>query len=543
MDTVDTGSDDQLAAEVINDLDILLRGARNFNLHINVLKRLLNLKDRQSGTSPTTQSSADNRKLSSANNQPDGNELNDSHAALTAIRARLTQLKRDVEESHLLGFCLAFNIQRLQQRLTGLPVDTTGTENVLDSLWQRYEQTKCSEAMLKYEFEEKRKLLRKLRQQLEQTRRDWKTLKLRKPEVSPSDEEQQLWEQLRADIAKRNAQQRLTAGADANDNNAADGRSPSEVDSAVHSDDGDGDGDGQSIDTQPAEVDFLLVFDERAHRLDQLEEECYELVSRLASRHRSETIETLVSDTEGEEDDGDSTTRYHSPLMAVELIVDDDDLVGSDVVSEEEDFDEAPLAEEHEEAAIAFDMDVELNNSGVLDDTEDAEISDLPLDTSWDTSAEHSMATQVSRTANNLPELRVTSVPPETTAIVNELDVQDAVRVSRSRTSSQVSNVDEEEEQRVRESLAETGEPIVLCRLRRKAVEILISRLREEKKFHESRENELRVQMLKLRDTNLELKQRLSERSKSWWCQSLGAAIVGGALLATCVTSSVSLFL
>lgn len=520
--TTDSNEGVDLKQEVMQELDTLISASKNFNLHINVLKRLLSLKERQqtahepSGvlTSPSTSQ----QRNPSIANQPD--EL------LIAIKTKLDQLQAEVQLSHSLGFCLAFNVQRLQQRLTGLPVDATGTENVLDNLWERYQKSKSGEAMLKYEFEEKRKLLRKLRQQLEQTRRDWKQIKLRKPEV-PTEEEQLMWEQLRADIASKNAR-RGEPNQDLNQDN----RSPSEVDSAVHSDDGEGDQANDDDQVNQEAVDMLLVFDERRHRLNQLEEECFQLVSRLAHRE-SENSETLVSDEDDEDDDADSTARYHSPLIAADLLVDEDDLAPS---SEAEDFDEAPLAEDHDQEALAFELDI---NSGLLDDTEDAEISDLPLDTPWDTSNEHSTATQL---AVNQPEVRVTLAHELENAIVSETDVQDAevIRITRSRTSSQISNTDEEEEQRLRESLAETGEPIVLCRLRRKAVEILISRLREEKKFHETRENELHVQMTKLKDMNYDLRSQLERNS--WFTRSLGVAMVSVAIVASFVSSSLNMF-
>ena len=203
---------------VINEFDTLLRETKNFNLHINVLKKLLNLKDRQTDLEPNDRSSPTVPLDAKCGSSGGGNSFlqqrkvsmvprkveADVEDILTIIKEKMSLLRKEIDQSHMLGFCLAYNVQRLQKRLTGLPIDPNATDTVIDGLWEKHEKTKISEAMLKYEFEEKRKLLRKLRQQLEQTRRDWKAFKIRKPE-SPSHDEQRLWDQMRSDLAKRNA--------------------------------------------------------------------------------------------------------------------------------------------------------------------------------------------------------------------------------------------------------------------------------------------------------------------------------------------------
>ena len=58
--------------------------------------------------------------------------------------------------------------------------------------------------------------------------------------------------------------------------------------------------------------------------------------------------------------------------------------------------------------------------------------------------------------------------------------------------------------------LAETGEPIALCRLRRRAVKVLAARIRTEKEYYEKRENELRKKLDHLVARNEELESRLA---------------------------------
>ena len=58
--------------------------------------------------------------------------------------------------------------------------------------------------------------------------------------------------------------------------------------------------------------------------------------------------------------------------------------------------------------------------------------------------------------------------------------------------------------------LAETGEPIGLCRLRRRAVKVLASRIRSEQEYYLAREKELRTKLEHLVSKNEELQSQLS---------------------------------
>lgn len=63
--------------------------------------------------------------------------------------------------------------------------------------------------------------------------------------------------------------------------------------------------------------------------------------------------------------------------------------------------------------------------------------------------------------------------------------------------------------------LAETGEPIGLCRLRRRAVKVLAARIRTEKEYYEKRENELRKKLDCLVARNEELEGQLGVQPHS----------------------------
>lgn len=62
--------------------------------------------------------------------------------------------------------------------------------------------------------------------------------------------------------------------------------------------------------------------------------------------------------------------------------------------------------------------------------------------------------------------------------------------------------------------LAKTGEPIALCKLRRRAVKILASRIRTEKEYYEDRENELKQRLDNLIIKNQELENQLNQTNQ-----------------------------
>lgn len=72
---------------------------------------------------------------------------------------------------------------------------------------------------------------------------------------------------------------------------------------------------------------------------------------------------------------------------------------------------------------------------------------------------------------------------------------------------SRTTNLSEEE-------FAKTGEPLQLCRLRRRAVRILSERIKIEKQYYEDRENELKQRLDSLQVENCELEDKLKHLRK-----------------------------
>ncbi|KAI1278793.1 hypothetical protein HDE_14132 [Halotydeus destructor] len=515
-------------SDLSNELTTLVKSVQSFNLHINVLKKLLNLKEHRSKRDARHYLEEPKVRKSSKDSSK---EAECPKQWLEAIREKVDTLRREMDESHVLGFCLAYNVQRLQQCLTGLPVDPAATDDLLDSLWQKYHKSKANEDMLKFEFDEKRKLLRKLRQQLEQTRRDWKNFKVKKPDPYP-ESELQLWATVRAEWASRKAALAHRGSSEGR----ASSSSGAEVDSAVHSDDG-GDADTESghgsLSSSGSAVDFVGIFDERSSRLDRLEEECHQLVDRLARRHRplaegesvvaseedyeeeDEDVDDEEEEEEDDEEEDDSTVQLMSPLFADELLVgeEEDLLVASDGT-----FDD--LDEEMEVAMV--------NAALVASGGEPLAQSGQEGDTAWG-----ERSGPAPEMALNGDSLATDGGPPEGAGLT----------VNRSRSWSLVSRTTDEGDPRLRETFAETGEPVVLCRLRRKAVEILIDRLREEKRFHEIRENELKGQLVKLRESNCQLQRSIDcLHWRTGFGQHVGLTVVGVLLLAN-IVSAFNLFI
>lgn len=418
----------------MSDIDGIVRGSKSFNLHLTVLKRLLNLQDKSSGYEDLKISL---EPTSSGDILPSG-ICSVDYESFQTLKGKMMQLKDEIEKSQLLGLCLAYNVQRLQKISSGSHVDVNSTERVVSELWDKYNQTKSGGAILKYEFEEKRRLLRRLRHELEQTRRDWQNFRIRRPDPA-NDEENIVWQELRQAISRRQDSEQSDG--------ASSDRPGSETDSAVHSDEGEGADEANPLD----------VFDRRRAKLDELEEDCFRLVSDLVMKHGAADPDSDPAD---------------SPLLSASLNLADEDS------SSVEDLDP-------EELLLA------------IPDEDDDGSEEVEISTDEEVVTPESVITTISSLLT--PEIQITPATGDTEV--------------RSRANSHSSPTgDEQEEARPRgreESVAETGEPIVLCRLRRKAVEILISRLREEKTFHETRENELRVKLNEMKSRNEKLQQEL----------------------------------
>lgn len=530
-------NDPQDLVSLVSEVDGLVRGSKSFNLHVTILKRLLNLKDKSSGyeelrinTQPVigpesapsesnaTESKFGTESKSGTESKTFGTEsktFGTDSETFGMLKTKVMQLKEEVEKSQLLGLCLAYNVQRLQKYSTGSHVDVNSTERVVSELWDKYNETKTGGAILRYEFEEKRRLLRRLRHELEQTRRDWQNFRIRRPEPE-SDQEKMVWQELRQAISRREESD-PSDGAD---------RPGSETDSAVHSDEGEG-----TEDSNP-----LQVFDRRRAKLDQLEEDCFRLVSDLVMKHGAPDPDSDPVD---------------SPLLSASLNLADEESSSVEDLDPEELL--LAIPDEDDQGSEEIEVEVSGEEEAVTPGSVMTTISSL-------------LTPDIQISTLLTPDIQVSAAAGIQVSAAAEIQVSAAAgdAETRSRASSHSSRVEEEESRRGREesaacssrveeeeesrrgreeSVAETGEPIVLCRLRRKAVEILISRLREEKAFHETRENELRIKLNEMKSKNELLQQHLDAlESDPALRRSKSLALIGFTVLVINIVAAMKVF-
>lgn len=457
-DSNDSGDDgvvsDMPSDQILDQCDDLISRTRNFNLHAKVLKRLLNLKERKSGydlyQKPKCDDSNTNEIKSDKSPGPD----------CSVLLTKINDLRKEVEESHMLGFCLAYNIQCLQKKITGTPIDINSGACMIKDLQEKYDKSNNRNAVMKYEFQEKRKLLRRLRKQLEDTRGNWCNLPIHKRRPDSADNII-LSEALRRNFANKSKQPSqesgfIEPGKDSSDEGC---NSSSE---------------NTSSSSSSGLEDLVMAMDLRQRRIEILEDECFNLFSSLANR--SDVIKNDYDNSSGIE-------------MA-------DDILDLD---EEEDEDLTdPLSEEFDDVIDGqFSIDV-IDPLEVIENAEEVEVSDLPWDLNLFNQSRHgSNAGQT--TVSAASTIDVSSQTAEVVASINpgasELDLDNDDELTQQDMESMA------------ETMAETGEPLMLCRLRRRAVEILISRLRDEKTL----QSELKEQLEAMRVENERLRAQLND--------------------------------
>lgn len=446
-----TMMDSKLNDQFVLEFNDLINDAKNFNLHVIVLKQLLNLEEREKGYALYMRSNS----LDHSSRIQNDLLLEESNGHFT-LSQKLSELKKELNQSYQLGFCLAYNVQCLQKRLTGFPIDINSGLNLIESMKERHEISKAKKAVIKYDFQEKRKLLNRLRLQLKETRDDWRNLRIGKPRKK-LEEIDSLWNEV---LKKRYPYKQPSEESGFGEQGCSSAGNVSDTqDSSTSS------RNEESVSYQELAVAMHL----RKKKLDQLEEECYNLFSNLSKKwSKSE------SDSHEESEE--------SPLIddfIDDLIVDDEDLI-SESFSDE--MDNGPLNQ------------IFMRNS--VDDIEEAtdDINDLP----WD---------------NTLNESTLAS---------NDEPIRHSD--SQSSTSESESNSDHEEDVET----AETGEPVTLRILRRRAVKTLISRLSDEKLLHQSKETYLREQLKQVQLYNQDLQKEIDELKSFDLVQKWKMAIIGG---------------
>lgn len=239
------------------NLDDIIKDVKNFNLHVKVLKKLMNLQDRRSGYDlylrPKTGGDSTKSSPSGSTNLPTGLASADRNKE---DFIKLDQLKKEIQESHELGFCLMFILQCLQKRLTGLPIDRNRGSDLMRQLKDKFDHTKTEEDIFKYDLQQRRSTLNKLKSDMKETRDDRRNIRIIKPK---------LYEQ----------------GLD--ENNYA-SKSPLSSSSSSSS----------SEDKNDSYIRLMASMDDRKTRLDRLEEECFNFFKHLTNRGESPPEEDLL---------------------------------------------------------------------------------------------------------------------------------------------------------------------------------------------------------------------------------------------------------
>lgn len=456
-DSGDDGVVSDLASDTLLDqCDELINKARNFNLHAKVIKKLLNLKERQNGyefyEKPKTNCNSNKSEIKS-----DRSSSNDCGVLLKKIN----DLRKEVEESHMLGFCLAYNIQCLQKKMTGTPIDIHSGACLIKDLQEKYENSNNRNAIMKYEFQEKRKLLRRLRKQLEDTRGNWCNLPIHKRR-SEVGEKMSLSDALRKNFANKSKQTSQESGFIEQNKDSSDESSYSSENTTSSSSSG--------------LEDLVMAMDSRRRRIEVLEDECYNLFSSLANR----------SDVIRNDYDASSGIELTDDI----LVLDEEDL--DDELSD-------PLSEELDDVIAdgQFEIDA-LDALDAIEISDQADVNDLPWDLNLLNQSRHGSnggQTIMSATSTIDVSSQTAEVLSSINSFNNEIDLDNEDELTQQDMESMA------------ETLAETGEPLMLCRLRRRAVEILISRLRDEKTL----QSELKEQLDVLRIENERLRGKLND--------------------------------
>ncbi|XP_022254068.1 FYVE and coiled-coil domain-containing protein 1-like [Limulus polyphemus] len=121
-------------------------------------------------------------------------------AKLEFLVNRNDVLQQELEKSCNLNNKLITAVKEHQRKIRGVSYELDATENVVSGIKKEHGKLRTAEAILKYELQEKRKLVGKLRQQLQATREDWNRVRIKNCESETE------WHSLREEFAKRHKQ-------------------------------------------------------------------------------------------------------------------------------------------------------------------------------------------------------------------------------------------------------------------------------------------------------------------------------------------------
>ncbi|XP_076308985.1 uncharacterized protein LOC143224688 isoform X2 [Tachypleus tridentatus] len=121
-------------------------------------------------------------------------------AKLEFLINRNDVLRQELENSCNLNNKLIAAVKEHQRKIRGISYELDATENVVSDIKKEHGKLRIAEAVRKYELQEKRKLLGKLRQQLQATREDWNRVRIKNCESEIE------WRNLREEFANRHKQ-------------------------------------------------------------------------------------------------------------------------------------------------------------------------------------------------------------------------------------------------------------------------------------------------------------------------------------------------
>ncbi|XP_067122105.1 FYVE and coiled-coil domain-containing protein 1-like isoform X2 [Centruroides vittatus] len=128
------------------------------------------------------------------------NEMNNNTNKLNKLTEKTQKLFHDLEAFRELNHKLILKVQEQERKLSGITQELETSHKVITALKCQHSELQTTEAITRYELKEKRKLLNKLRLQLESTKEE--SNRMRK---SYSDSEAE-WQSLRDEFAKRHKQ-------------------------------------------------------------------------------------------------------------------------------------------------------------------------------------------------------------------------------------------------------------------------------------------------------------------------------------------------
>ncbi|XP_023225563.1 FYVE and coiled-coil domain-containing protein 1-like [Centruroides sculpturatus] len=128
------------------------------------------------------------------------NEMNNNTNKLNKLTEKTQKLFHDLEAFRELNHKLILKVQEQERKLSGITQELETSHKVITALKCQHSELQTTEAITRYELKEKRKLLNKLRSQLESTKEECNRMR-----KSYSDSEAE-WQSLRDEFAKRHKQ-------------------------------------------------------------------------------------------------------------------------------------------------------------------------------------------------------------------------------------------------------------------------------------------------------------------------------------------------